>query len=386
MDTVVNYLEDTEKKLVKEMAELFSKMRGQRDTMSLQGIEDMYSYEPVEGVLYEPCLSISGPEGRRNYAHVKLPKDEYVIDSFKHRYDVSNHPSYENRYYCIVLTNYGRLINTIPITYSSSPFNSNIADGSPTDLTKIEILNILPYKFPTWFYNTFTKLNKSLCSFMRGGYTSSNSSCICPSEESLNKLAFDTTISLQELNKEFHVFAGKWKPHMTEHATLDVDTMRQTIVDNAQCIEELKGKEERIEQQNKNLQAELKQLKEEKATLEKEKARLLPLEKYKDAVLEFMDEHYTRNEHNERWLAHVEHDDDDKPIDTDIIKYFGDWHANKVFMDEWEYGDVMKSKEELDEYRIYKKIKSEMVSSGVDNSGVARNVRSIKKTINDPKN
>lgn len=377
MDTVVNYLEDTEKKLVKEMAELFSKMRGQRDTMSLQGIEDMYSYEPVEGVLYEPCLSISGPEGRRNYAHVKLPKDEYVIDSFKHRYDILNHPSSENKYYCIVLTNYGRLINTIPITFSRCPFSSNIGDGTPTTLTKIETLNILPYKFPLWFYNTFTKLNKSLCSFVgEEGHTSSNSSVICPSEESLNKLAFDTTISLQELNKEFHVFAGKWKPHMTEYATLDVDTMRQTIIDNAHCIEDLKGKEVSLEDQNKSLQAELKELKEQKAVLEKEKAKLLPLEKYKEAVLEFMEEHYTNEE---VW-------DDDNTLDSSIIKIFSNWHFGKVFMDKWDYDDVMKSKEELNEYRIYKKIKSKTVSSGVDNSGVARNVRSIEKTINDPKN
>ena len=388
MDTVVNYLEDTEKKLVKEMAELFSKMRGQRDTMSLQGIEDMYSYEPVEGVLYEPCLSISGPEGRRNYAHVKLPKDEYVIDSFKHRYDVLNHPSSENKYYCIVLTNYGRLINTIPITFSRGAFSSNIGDGTPTTLTKIETLNILPYKFPLWFYNTFTKLNKSLCSFMGGEYTSSNSSCICPSEESLNKLAFDTTISLQELSKEFHVFAGKWKPHMTEHATLDVDTMRQTIIDNAHCIEELKGKEVSLEEQNKSLQAELKQLKDEKTFLEKEKVILLPLQKYKEAVIDYMNNHYDANK---EWLSQdIEYEEDDDgnefPIDSSIIDFFKAFHSNKVFMDKWDYGDVMKSKEKLDEYRIYKKIKSEMVSSGVDNSGVARNVRSIKKTINDPEN
>ena len=159
---------------------------------------------------------------------------------------------------------------------------------------------------------------------------------------------------------------------MTEHATLDIDKMRQTIIDNAHCIEELKGKEEIIEQQNKNLQAELKQLKEEKAILEKEKARLLPLEKYKDAVLEFMEEHYTNEE---VW-------DNDDILDSSIIKIFSNWHTNKVFMDEWEYDNVMESKEELNEYRIYKKVKGEMVSSGMDNSGVARNVRSIKKSVN----
>jgi chromosome segregation ATPase len=210
---------------------------------------------------------------------------------------------------------------------------------------------------------------------MGGGYTSSNSHSACPSGESLNKLAFDTTISLQEVLKEFYLFAGKWKPHMTAHATLDVDTMRQTIIDNAHYIEELKAKEEGLEEQNKILQAELKQLKEQNASLEKEKARLLPSEKYKKAVLDFMEEHYTNEE---VW-------DTDDTLDSDIIKIFSNWHANKVFMDEWDYDDVMESKEELNEYRIYKKVKGEMVSSGMDNSSVARNVRSIKKDVSNLK-
>jgi hypothetical protein len=388
MEPIVNYMEDVEKKLAKELAELFSNMREQRDIMSLHGIEDMYTIQPLGGVSYEPCLSISGPEGRSNYAHIKLPKDEYVIDSFRHHYAISNHPHHGNGYYCIVLTNYGRLINTIPITSSRGPFDSNIVDGSPTYLTKIEILNILPYKFPTWFYNTFTKLNKSLHTFMGGGYTCSNSHSAYPSGESLNKLAFDTTISLQEILKEFYLFAGKWKPHMTERATLDVDTMRQTIIDNAHCIEELKGKEEMLEQQNKSLQAELKQLKEEKANLEKEKARLLPLEKYKYAVIDYMNTHYNANK---KWLSQdIEYENLDDvgneiPIDSSIIDFFKAFHLNKVFMDRWEYDDVIESKEELNEYRIYKKVKGEMVSSGLDNSSIARHVKSIKNTINESK-
>ena len=155
--------------------------------------------------------------------------------------------------------------------------------------------------------------------------------------------------------------------------------MRKTIIDNAKSIEELKANEESLAQQNKILQAELKELKEQNVNLEKEKTRLLPLEKYKDAVIDFMDNHY---DGDERWLSNVEHDDDDKPLDTDIIKYYSDWHATKVFMDKWDYNDVMESKEELNEYRIYKKVKGEMVSNGMDNSSVARNVRKIKKGVN----
>ena len=78
MDSVVNYLEDTEKKLRQEMSVLFSKMREQRDTMSHEGIEDMYSHTPLAGVLYDPCVRIPGPAGYY-CSQYKLPEDEYVI-------------------------------------------------------------------------------------------------------------------------------------------------------------------------------------------------------------------------------------------------------------------------------------------------------------------
>jgi len=379
MEPVSNYLEDTEKKLVKEMSELFSKMREQREVVALKGIEDMYSLKPLEGVLYEPCvripLTLSNLGIRYNSAYVRLPKGEVVIDIFRHHYSINNAPSYAESYYCIALTNYGRLINTMPVMLSRGPFDSSLNDNSPTTLTTVENLEILPYKMPSWYYNVFKKLHDKLHLFLGGGYTTSNSHSACPSQENLNKIALDTTTSLQELNKEFYLFAGKWQPHMTEHATLDIDKMRQTIIENSNSIQDLSGKNREIEEQNKKLQAELQQLKEQKTSLEKENARLLPLEKYKDAVLEFMEEHDTD----------YDNDVPDNILDTDIIRHFSDWHTNKVFMNEWDYDDVIASKEELNEYRIYKKVKGEMVSNGMDNSSVARNVRSIKKTINKSK-
>jgi hypothetical protein len=397
MDTVVNYLEDTEKKLVKEMAELFSKMRGQRDTMSLQGIEDMYSYEPVEGILYEPCVQIpmslvssasDRVDGRYYWTDFALPKDEFVIYKRETRKPRDHNHSCDT-FNCIALTSHGRYFLTKQV-YGENPFGymQYVGIYSPDANRPVIKLEPLPYKIPISILKALN-LGMSISNIPENYIHHSNrhTNDIHPDAK---KTISDTTASLQELNKEFYLFAGKWKPHMTEHATLDVDTMRQTIIDNAHCIEELKGKEVSLEEQNKNLQAELKELKEQKTSLEKENAELLNIEnineKYNDALIDFM------NKHNKQW-----HDDDtigftddvDYDYDKDqitMIKYFNDWHSNKVFMDKWDYDDVMESKEELDEYRIYKKVKGEMVSSGVDNSGVARNVRSIKKTINKPKN
>jgi hypothetical protein len=376
MEPIINYLEDTEKKLMMEMSELFNKMREQRNNTSLQGIEDMYTCKPVEGVLYDPCLMIPGPSGYY-CSEYKLPKDEYVICLRTSSHQHMSGQSYNGTTHkCIVLTNYGRCFLTKQIAgengrgyscYTPTSDNNHIhyyihgVSNGTTPIIKIEPLS---YKMPEYFIKAFN-LGISIAGIHE---TSLHMNCHGGVNEGVIKTLSDTTSSLQELNKEFYLFAGKWKPHMTAHATLDVDTLRQTIIDNTHSIEELKGERENLEQQNKSLQAELKELKLQKTILEKEKAKLLPLEKYKEAVLEFMEDHYPNEE---VW-------DNDDTLDADIIRIFSNWHTNKVFMDEWDYNDVIESKEELNEYRIYKKVKGEMVSSGMDNSNVARNVLSIK--------
>jgi hypothetical protein len=384
MDSVTNYLEHTEKKLVKEMAELFSKMREQRDTMSLEGIEDMYTYKPVEGVLYEPCLRIPmslGPRrGHYYWNDFSLPKDEYVIYNHETTYQHQRGQSWDApTYKCIVLTSHGRCFVTNEVSecrdFPTNSFIQYTGTYSPDNNRPVTKLEPLSYKIPASILRAL-KIGMGIsgihitslhCPNTRGGIN-----------EGVIKTLSDITTSLQELNKEFYLFAGKWQPHMTEHATLDIDKMRQTIIENTATIQEISEKNKRLEEQNKIVQEELKELKEQKVCLEKEKEKLLPLEKYKEIVIDFMDQHYHGDE---RWLSNVEHDDHDKPLDTDIIKYFSDWHTNKVFMDEWVYDDVMKSKEELNEYRIYKKVKGEMVSSGMNNSDVARNVHTIKKCV-----
>jgi hypothetical protein len=360
MESVVNYLEDAEKKLAREMADLFSKMREQRESMALQGIDDMYSSKPLDGVLYEPCVRIPmslGPRpGHYYWNDFALPKNEYVIYKHETTYQRQRGQTWDPpTYNCNALTNYGRCFVTNQVSerrdFPTNSFLEYIGTYSPDANRSVKKLEPLPYKIPT-----------SILTALKIGMGISNS-------DGNIKFPSDTTASLQELNKEFYLFAGKWQPHMTQHATLDVDNMRQTIIKNADSIQDLSGKNKDLEEKNKTLQAELQQLKEQKAALEKEKTKLLPLEKYKESVLEFMNEHYDGTNH--------------KPTNTDstIIELFKKFHINKVFMDECVYNDLIESKEELDEYRIYKKVKGEMVSNGMDNSGVARNVRSIKATI-----
>ena len=382
MDSVSNYLEDAQKKMAKEMAELFSKMKEQRDTMSLDGIKDMYSLKPLEGVLYEPCVRIPGPGGYY-CSEYKLPEDEYVIYAREYTHQQQYGQSWgPQRHAAIIVTNYGRCLATQE-NYKNDTFGGytcyspandttiHIASHGqvPTGLKSIVKLEPLSYKIPSKFWDTFL-LGLKIGGVGADSLFGERGGVPIHTLKSLS----DITASLQEINREFYLFAGKWQPHMTEHATLDIDKMRETIIENTNCIEHLTEKNRRLEEQNESLQAELKELKEQKVSWEKERGKLLPLEKYKDAVIDFMDEHYNGDE---------PYDNSDN--DQLTIELFKEWHSNKVFMDEWVYDDVMESKEELNEYRIYKKVKGEMVSSGMDNSGVARNIRSIKNDVIDVK-
>ena len=349
MEPIVNYLEDTEKKLVKEMSKLFCKMREQRDTMSLQGIETMYTYKPVEGVLYEPCIRIPltlGPRtGHYYWNNFTLPKDEYVIFIKENKIQVPWSPP--TSYSCTILTNYGRCFTTKQVKeeclYQQNCFSNYSGSYSSNDNIPIIKLDPLPYKLPTHFFKIFLlAFNIGHANTIPTGGT-----------------AVDITTSLQELNKEFYLFAGKWQPHMTVYATIEVDTMRKTILENTENIQELSQNNELLEEQNRNLQAELEKLKEQNAALEKEKTKLLPLEKYKEAVIDYMNNHYDTNK---QWLSQdIEYEDEDDgneiPMDSSIIDLFKAFHSNKVFMEQYEYDDFMNQQEELNEYRIYKKVK-----------------------------
>ena len=278
MESASNYLEDPETKLAKEIAELFSKMREQRESMALKVIEDIYSIKPLEGVLYDikplegvlydPCvripMSLGQSPGHYYWNDFSLPKDEYVVFKHETTYQHQSGPTYK----CIALTSHGRCFVTKQVVeirdFSTNSFVQYDGTYSSDSHMTVFRLNPLPYRMPA-----------SILSALQIGMGLSGidiTSLHCPdtrcglTAEVIKQLS-DTTTSLHEINMDFHLFAGKWQPHMTEQANFDVHKMRQTI-------KELKEKHETLEQQNERLLAELKQLKAEKAALDKKKANL----------------------------------------------------------------------------------------------------------------
>jgi hypothetical protein len=340
METPVNFLEDTEKKLMSEMAVLFDKMKTQRDTISMSGIEDMYDIPPIEGVIYEPYLkipitntSIPSSYGTGKYYHsiklaIKLPKNEVIVYCREWQCE---RQEYYYKYCSYAVTNYGRII-TQERTYCGGGQGALVGwgpDGSVGN-DSITVLDPLPYKLPKWFLDVFKSNNLNISGYF----------------VDITPWAQETTASLQKLSKEFYLFAGKWKPHVTDKAGLDIEGMRETIVKNAETIAFLREEARKLEGRYSILLLQNQQLTTTSHALLSKNEQNQNLIKYKEAVIEFLENNVI--------------EDIDKIHFT--ADYFRRWTEDKVSMDKSEYNKLIDSQEELKEYRIYKKVKKSMTA------------------------
>jgi hypothetical protein len=350
METPVNFLEDAEKKLMSEMAVMFDKMKTQRDAFSMSGIEDMYDIPPVEGVIYEPYLKIPKTTAPGIYYHstklieyenepyrngykiygIKLPKNEVIV--YSGEYMKGEEGDYFV-YCCCAVTNYGRIIiqerKSCSRGHEERGWGRDVSVGNDS----ITVLDPLPYKLPKWFLEVF-KSGNSLHNIHSAG-----DSRAC---------AEKTTACLQQLSKEFYLFAGKWKPHMTDKAELDIEGMRERIVKNTEIIASLEEKNRKLEERSLELHLQNIELISKVDTFTKIETITLKnkeeMNKYKEVVIEFLEKNV------------------DKKIDKIhfTAAYFRKWAEDKVCLDKSEYNDVINNKKELKEYRIYKKVKKSM--------------------------
>ena len=101
---------------------------------------DLYEIEPIKDVIYEPYLKIPRKFNENSpsqiefcyHTNVKLPKDEYVIEKILRDYNTYNYPHHRDGYEyheCLLITNYGRIINTNPVVYANLPHTKEWKDN-----------------------------------------------------------------------------------------------------------------------------------------------------------------------------------------------------------------------------------------------------------------
>jgi len=333
METSVNFLEDAEKKLMSEMAVMFDKMKTQRDAISMSGIEDMYDIPPIEGVIYEPYLKIpiTTAPGIYYTTNKKLPKNEVIV--YSGEYMKGEEGDYFV-YCCCAVTNYGRIFIQERRNCGRGTGQRGWENNDAYIVNdSITVLDPLPYKLPKWFLEVFK---------------SGNSLHIIHSAGDSRACAEKTTACLQQLSKEFYLFAGKWKPHMTDKAELDIEGMRERIVKNTEIIASLEEKNRKLEERSLELHLQNIELISKVDTFTKIETITLKnkeeMNKYKEVVIEFLENNGIKKVDKIRLTA----------------DHFKEWAEDKVCLDKSEYNDVINNKKELKEYRIYKKVKKSM--------------------------
>jgi hypothetical protein len=160
--------------------------------------------------------------------------------------------------------------------------------------------------------------------------------------------AQETTACLQKLSKEFYLFAGKWQPHMTDKAELDIEGMRETIVKNTETIASLEEKNRKLEERSLELHLQNIELASKVDTFTKIETITLKdreeLNNYKEAVIEFIENSGVKGVDKIHFTAGI----------------FRRWAKDKYCVYMSDYLDVTNNIEELKEYRIYKKVKKSM--------------------------
>ena len=180
---------------------------------------DLYEIEPIKDVIYEPYLKIPRKFNENSpsqiefcyHTNVKLPKDEYVIEKILRDYNTYNYPHHRDGYEyheCLLITNYGRIINTNPVVYANLPHTKEWKDNcsKQEDIVQLEKL---PYKIPKCFWNMYVHMSITRELNPTNNSTHNNEDSVHAFRMGLIEDSNRVTKSIQELNKEFQLLIEK---------------------------------------------------------------------------------------------------------------------------------------------------------------------------------
>ena len=177
---------------------------------------DLYEIEPIKDVIYEPYLKIPRKLNEGSpyqiefcyHTNVKLPKDEYVIEKILRDYNTCNPRDGYEYYECLLITNYGRFINTNPIIHDNWPHSKAWKENCPKQEDIVQ-LEKLPYKIPKCFWNMYIHMSITRGLNPAHNSTYNNQNSVHAMRMGLIEESNRVTKSVQELNKEFQLLIKK---------------------------------------------------------------------------------------------------------------------------------------------------------------------------------
>lgn len=182
-------------------------------------MSELFKIEPIKDVIYEPYLKIPQKFNENSpsqiefcyHTNVKLPKDEYIIEKILRDYNTYNLPHHRDGYEyheCLLITNYGRIINTNPVVYHNFPFTKEWKENCPKQEDIVQ-LDRLPYKIPKCFWNMYIHMSITRGLNPAHNSTYNDNSRVHAMRMGLIEESNRVTKSVQELNKEFQLLIEK---------------------------------------------------------------------------------------------------------------------------------------------------------------------------------
>lgn len=287
METVLQFTKTIEETLTLQLKHIVETMKQTHLEEAYKGVEEMYDIKPLEGVKYDRCVMIPGIQCAFYCAPVKLPADEYVICNKIQDCTINN----KTCWHCLAITNYGRILHTLPIGQSefggytyfhpiSDTTVGNSTHGQPAYIhIPITVCEPLPYKLPKILFMMAGLLN------IQPGPSDPN---VFKTDESKKVHSYTSTI--QEYCKEYYMLIGKWQPFINKHIEVDFDTLRQQTETQQRDIKLLESQVENLISVNNTLEQELQAVKEMYSILKDEQKDYTELLEWKKILITHLDD------------------------------------------------------------------------------------------------
>lgn len=350
MESVLDFLKNAEQELTVKLKEMVEQSKQVHIEEAYKGIESMYDIPSLEGVKYDRCVMIPGPQGSFYCAPFKLPHGEYVIYKKEQHHRFNNQTDYN---YCVAITNYGRILHTLPVwpspfggmTYFSPISDTTVANAThgqpPSGHAHITVCDPLPYKLPKFAFETAGLYN------IQAG--PSDPYAMTKFSDEYRNL-HSVTKSIQEYCKEYYTLIGKWQPYINKNIEVDFDAMRQEFETQKKDIKLLESQVENLVSVNNTLESELESIKESYTTLQKEQADYKELLKFKEMIIKHLDNNL--DEHRTK---------DGKLLSTEDIDHLLSYHHIIV---DYEWKNACDALDEMEEFKKYQEMQKKFGKLG----------------------
>jgi hypothetical protein len=367
MESVLHFLKNAEQELIRNIKDSIERSKEVYIEEAYKGIHSMYEIPPIEGVNYECCVMIPGPGDSFYCAPFKLPHDEYIIFYTAGIHNIYNQNNWS---FAVAVTNYGRILKTLPVwpsgfggnTYFKPISDTTVAQathGQPaSNHIPITLCEPLPYKIPKLAFMIGSIFNiKAAPSDPHNAYR------FLDEHRKLDPISQ----TIQEHSKEYYTLIGKWQNYIRPGISLETDSIR-----------------EQLEEKKKETKILLARVAELESTLSVTKQQLETTTQAYNALQEEQKDYKELLKYKEILIDHLEDNlDEGCPRNKDNSIYSPDKLKETLSfcrtVQDFEWEEACKAKEEMEEFQKYQEMQKKYGKFGTT---IKNTTIGIKKSRN----